>query len=265
MVFGFDVVGFYEAAAAQTLADAITPVPDQFYRVNGDYLYPQKYAPYLGGVFFSGVSTPAVCQVYQPKITPNNAYQFIKSVLVGAANAHPGFTDLSKRPLKLMEDEQLAVRAINATAEANLIALFLTAGRISQAALDAVSPTHMLTGYTATNCVAGAWTNAVMVWDQALPKGEYCVVGMKASLAGAGNGVVRLVFPENSWHPGVLANISTVLTLNTAGPSGSPEPFEHWPLMPELKFSNVNLPGIQMLSGIVDTDGLFELMLQKVS
>lgn len=258
----FDVVAFYEAAAVQTFAVNVTPVPDQFYHVAGDYLYPQKAAPYLAGVFFSGVSTPARCRVFQPKLTP--PYDFMRSVLVGTTSPFPGFSPLQKRPLPIYPDEQLAMRVINATAEANLLGLFLASGKATQADLDRVNPTHSLMGYTDTDCVAGTWVNAVMVWDEALPSGRYAIVGMKGAFAGAGNGLARLVLVDCSWHPGVLMNIQTADRVGSCTAVCGLMESDMWPLMPDISFDNVNLPAIQLCSGIANTDAEFELLLQKI-
>lgn len=263
---GFDVVAFYESGA-QTFAVSVTPVPDQFYRIAGDDLYVQTYAPYLAGVLNSGVSTPARCRVFMPKLTP--AYDFLKSVLTGTADPYAGFTDLSKRPLPLYPNENLRFKAINASSEIAFGALFLSSGKITQAMLDAVNPTHSITCYSDTDAVAGTWVDLTLVWDlEGLPQGRYAIVGMKGmsyKASGPGIGVARVILKDNQWHPGCLMSIETGdRTLEVAQGDHNAD-FEYWPLMQGISFDNVNLPGIQVCMPIANTDHEFEFQLQKIA
>jgi hypothetical protein len=264
----FDVLGFYESIAAATLAGQITPCADTYYKISdGDYYIVQKYAPWLLGSFYEAISTPGKSQIFQPKLTP--PYEFYRNMLDTLNDPVPGLENRMARPLPLYEGDKIAFRCINASTEANLAAIFLGSGKITQAMLDAVNPTHELCGTSAQTLTVGAWTDCTITWATTLPKGKYAIVGMEVGLyksSGPANGVARILLMDTTWRPGCLASISGGATTLKKYQAMSPQPFEHWPLMKDIDFDVPDrMPStMQVLSTVADTNETIHLSLQKI-
>jgi hypothetical protein len=84
---------------------------------------------------------------------------------------------------------------------------------------------------------AGGWRLGTLVPDQALPNGQYHVIGMRVT--GANCLAARLNIPGESERPGVLCNVdatSWVYPSNRFGFAGSMG-----------RFTNTNLPQVEVL------------------
>ena len=259
----FDVVAFLETQTATALSGVAT-VPDRYYDTHLDDLKVKDQARFLAGLLQIGVTTPKYCEVRQPslKIPP----RFYKACLTTVVDHRAGFTNMLNRPLPLYPKEKLNVYLQNETAEYSLVALWLSNGKITQAALDAVSPTHNITGYSDTTLTANIWNDVPITWDQDLPKGTYSIVGMRVGsyLAASTPGVARLQLKgkeAGAWHPGVIVNeITADKTIDVNNLMG---PDQVWPLMPEISFTDDLMPDLEMLSLTADTDHIVELSLVK--
>ena len=260
----FDIVAFLETQTATALS-GVAAVADRYYDVHLDDLKVKAQARYLAGLLQLGVTTPKYCEIRQPsmKVPP----RFYKAALTTVIDHRPGFTNLLNRPFPLYAGEKLNVYLQNATAEYSAVVLWLSNGKITQAALDAVSPTHNITGYADQALTANIWNAVPITWDQDLPKGTYAIVGMKvASYLAAGPAPIasRLLLKgkeAGAWHPGVitseLATDKTNFVNDVIG-------FEQkWPLMPEISFTDDLMPDLEMLSLTADTDHIVELTLVK--
>ena len=261
---GFDIVGFAEAAPGAN--GKIAAPTDSIYHTSGDDLFIKPEKPYLLGVFSALQSTGAAVKIDQPSL--KNPYYFIKSFQHGLYQLSDGWHHLFGRPLPLVPGEKLNVEAVNATDEDALVGLILGSSRISQAMLDSVNPTHRITGYSDTTVVANAWSTCPITWDEDLPAGRYAVVGMRVGcwLTGAITeeaSIARLIMPEASnERPGVPALYMGAdhEEYQIAGV----EPWVDWPFMPEVSFTNLHMPNIEVLSQQAWTDEEVELMLQRI-
>jgi hypothetical protein len=260
----FDLVAFYESQQATALA-GVAAVADDIYRTNGDDLYVQAVASFLAGVLHSGATTPKYMEIRQPDL--KIPHRFNKAVIQEGTSGYCGWTDLKKRPLPLFPAEKLNVYLQNASNEASLVVLALASGATSQAQLDAVRPTHMITGYADQALSAGVWTKNTLTWDQSLPAGRYAIVGMRAAEYKAANpmiGAARLILLDTTWRVGVPFSIMTGdKTLDIYG-SYDVE-FDRFPLMPDISFNHDQMPATaEVISAGADTDLFVNLMLQKI-
>jgi len=239
---------------------------DALYPASGDNIKIQAKAPYILGVGIFGESTLGRTKLEQPSLPLD--YAFEKANLNSEMSPRYAWTDLRGRPLPLVAGENLSCSVVNATDEAHSVYVMVGNDRITRAMLDAVQPTHRVTAYGDTNCVAYTWVNIPLTWNQTLPKGRYAVVGMHATFYKSGaakGGAARLVFHEPhsaAWRPGVLANSVGAAHLEDQT-SDLFEP-ELWPLMPLINFPHDNLPSVEFNVGEAATDEGIELLLQKI-
>jgi len=255
----FNLVGFAEATPGTGTNPLNVGLNDQLYRYVTDDLYVTKEAPFVLGVFAAGTSTLGDVLLRQAKMID---YAFKKASLVSDVAAICSFTDLFSRPLPLRVDKLNAL-VVNATSEASIVGVLLGSGKITQAMLDAVNPTHKISGYGDTTVTAYTWSHCPITWDQTLDAGIYEIVGMRAAVfGGADMSLMRLSIPgSQSWKPGVPANLAGAdheewQSLHIC-------PAKDWPLM-GIRFDTEHMPNVECLSIAADTDQNVELTLQKV-
>jgi hypothetical protein len=212
-----------------------------------------------------GVSTPKYCEVRQPDLLV--PHRFYKSVLAEGTSGYCGWTDLKKRPLPLFPEAKLNVYLQNATNEVSLVVLALASGKTTQQALDAVNPTHSITGYADQALTAGSWTKNTVTWDQSLPEGRYAIVGMRAAEYKAANpmiGAARLILLDTTWRVGVPFSVALGDKANDVYGDYDVE-WDRFPLMEDISFRHDQMPAaIEVVSPGVDTDLIVNLMLQKI-
>jgi len=261
----FDIIGFGEAApgANGTLAALLS---DTLYTVSGDDIDIKHAAPWLLGIQISAETTGGGASLSQPSLMLD--YDFDNCSLLSNDVATCGLKDLRGRPLPLVGGEKLNVTMDNATDEDALVALWVGDGRITTGMLESVNPTHIIDAVGDTTVTAFTWTAAPLTWSQTLPSGRYVPVGMRYSYfktTPAMQGIARLTFktPEAAgWRPGVYGHEAQA---DHEEDQVSPEhPFDIWPLMPQLAFSNKQMPGIEIVGAEAHTDQNIELLLQKV-
>ena len=261
----FDVVGFYKTQTATTLS-SVTPVPDDIYKISGEDLTVQEGASWLVACLQLGISTPKYFEVRQPSLKV--PYRFYRSQLCETTYIEPGFTNLAARALPLYAGEKLNVYLQNATAEVSMVALWLASGKCTKAMIDAVNPTHSITGYIDQALTAGTWTRGTITWDQSLEKGTYAIVGMKAGTYKAANpmhAVLRLILPNREWRPGVCCSVMAGDKTLVDKQVNQDQLFTEWSLMPEISFDHDAMPQTaEILSGAANTDHVIELMLQRI-
>lgn len=261
----FDLVGFGEATPGANGKLAVGLL-DTLYRVSGDDLHVKPQAPWLLGVACYGESTLGRTKIIQPTLPID--IEILKGALLSDGDPQYGLTDMRGRPLPLIPSEKLNVEVVNATDEDGITFLMLGSAQITQAMLDAVSPTHRVIGYADTTATAFTWSPLTVTWNQTLPKGRYAVVGMKYGYfktTPAMPSAARLMFKEAhsaGWRPGVVG--SEMQADHEEMQSIGRDVFADWPLMPNINFDTDNLPGVEVLSAEAHTDEEIELLLQKI-
>lgn len=262
----FDLVGFGEAAPGANGTLAVL-LKDDLYTTSGDDLKIKATANLLLGIWCYGEATLGKTKLSQTSLPQD--YAFMKGTVLASPDPNLAVTDHRGRPLPLVADENVNCSVVNAGDEDDITFLMLGNAPITRAMIDAVAPTHRITGYADDTLTAFTWTNLTMTWNQKLPKGRYAVVGMryayfKSSVAMPGG--ARLVFKEPhaaGYRPGVVgsenvhAHLETTLTtLNE---------FTMWPKMANMDFDSDNMPGVQAVGAEAHTDEDVELLLQRIS
>lgn len=259
----FNMVGFSDDAPGAVGTDEVpVGLAERLYRVAVNDLYVTKEAPYVLGVFYAYEATGARCLLRQPKMVD---YNIIKGCITADRDAPRGQSHYFGRPLPLRVDKLNAL-TVNAANEDTIIGVMLGSGKITQAMLDKVNPTHVIEGYSPTTIVANTWTHCPVVWYQDLDAGVYEIVGMRAQgylAANLWSGLIRIAIPGSmSWQPGVPAHLGgadyELYSEETY------EPWTRWPLM-GVRFDTEHMPNIEALSPSAWTHERVELTLQKVA
>lgn len=267
----FDIVAYYESQACAALT-AVAAVSDAVYQVSGDDLYCKPEAAFLGAYTY-GAPTQATLkygEVRQPSLkVPYRFYSHGDSNGTGANTLERALTNLFASPLPLYPDEKINAYVQNATNEAQMVFLWLVSGAAKTADIEAVDPTHVITGYADQALTAGSWTTCTLTWDQDLPIGRYAVVGMlvgsyKAS--GYAGGAARLILLDTTWRPGVMINNMTAdkLGFQNYEYGFDINQLQRWPLMQEISFRHDRMPNIEICAGAANTDHVINLLLQKI-
>lgn len=275
---GFDVVGFCETAPGTGTPNIAVALGENFYTVvNGDWILVKN--PLLLAAKYVAASTPAQLQIDMPELKP--WYSMIKAGLAADVDDGVSLSLLHGRPLPLWDTiagkgfkagGQLRVMSRNATDDATIVGLWMGTERITQAMLDAVSPTQTLRGVSTTDQVVNTWTTLTTTWDNVLAEGRYAVVGMRAGAykaSGPSNGLARLIFksgPSAGHRPGVpmaLAEAAAIEYMSVYEEASFPW---QWPLFGQTinTFLHTEIPNVEVLAASANTDHLVELVLQKV-
>jgi len=264
----FDLVAFGEATPGAADPAAIAAaLLDTHYRVSGDDMFIKKEAAYLLGLGAFVEAQGARVVLSQPSLPQN--YEFLKSALLAAQSPSLCWNHLFGRPLRLIPNEKFNCSVETIADEDVIVFLLFGSGKITQAMLDAVNPTHCITGEADTTATAFSWTPVTVTWDQDLPVGRYAVVGMIYSYwktaAPAMPSAARLLFYDkrgSNFRPGVVGSYidkdhEELQTMDHFPPVD-------WPLMQDMSFEHDQMPGIEVCSAEAHTDQNFQLMLQKI-
>lgn len=261
----FDMIGFSEATPGNVAAGnyVAAALGDTLYFHVLDDIALKADALRLLGVFYAAESLPAGWRLRQASLHIDHVG--MKSQVDTSPDAICGYTHMFGRPLPLYA-EVLNALSMNGVTEDTLIGCMVGTGKITQAMLDAVNPTHILRGVGATACIAHAWTTVPIVWDSALPQGVYDIVGMRVGghLLAYQAALARLLIPgATDWRPGVPV---MELTAADTMPVDAPYmPHAYWPKMQGIQFTYDQPPDIEMLSASLIDHQLVELVLQEVS
>lgn len=256
----FNLVGFAEAAPGTGTVNVAVGLNEQLYRVVGDDLYVTQEAPYVLAVYAAMESTPNRALLRQAKMID---YDFMRASTL-AATPTTAYTHLFGRPLPLRIDK-LGALSVNTTDEDTLIGVKLGSGKITQAMLDAVNPTHKIHGYGDTTLTAVTWTHVPITWTETLDAGIYEIVGMRGQTYLATNmtALMRVSIPgSQTWKPGVICGHASAAHVKFIDEYriclGA-----DWPLM-GVRFDTEHMPNVECLSPAAATDEDVELTLQKV-
>lgn len=114
----------------------------------------------------------------------------------------PNVDDFRSKPLRFRRTEELRVEATSDIAmgtERFTAVLGIFRGRQGMPAGDV----FLLRGTATTAAVANAWTEITVTWDDALPQGQYAIIG---AVHFSANGIAFSLGLENAkWRPGGLS------------------------------------------------------------
>lgn len=261
----FDMIGFSEATPGNVAAGnyVAAGLLDTLYHSVLDAIALKADALHLLGVFYGAESAPDGWRLRQASLHIDHVG--MKSQADVSPDAICGYTHMFGRPLPLYA-EVLNALSMNGVTEDTLIGLMVGSGKITQAMLDQVNPTHILRGTGDTALVAHTWTPVPIAWDSALPQGVYDIVGMRVGghLAAYQMALARLLIPGvTDWRPGVPV---MELTDTVGFPVDAPYmPHAYWPRMKGISFTYDQPPDIEMLSASLIDHEVIELVLQEVS
>jgi len=263
----FDLIAFYENqdASSGLLMSAVN-TGESIYRTKDDDIIVKKRAPLLGALTQLVASTPGVVEIRQPSL--KIPYTFIRGEDHNSSRPDEGHYHFWDRPLPLYPGEKLNCHILQATSEISWVVLALLSQKCTRSQMENVNPTHRIWAYSDTDAVADAWTLCELTYSHSLPKGRYAIVGMvggtmKAS--GPTMAAMRLVIPDTTWRPGVMAGICDADNSQFKNLGYRWDLGQLWPLMPEIAFEHDDMPNIEILAGAANENHFLELVLQKIA
>lgn len=261
---GFDVIGFSEAAPGTGTVNIAGGLSDTLYRVNGDNIKSKERAKNLLGLFYGIETAGARALIRQSSLLKDHI--FTAGIDLNSLDQRGGLSWRGSRPLPIIGAEDIQALSQNATDEDTIIAAFLGSERWSQQRIDSAPlPDHLLRGIIDQTIVANTWTAGSATFDFDLPKGDYVLLGLKAwhFLATAGSCIIRVIFDNTTWRPGVMTHGMTADKTSLIA-AITEMPNQMWPHFPAFSFSNERMPTFEMLSPIANTDFVVELEVRKV-
>lgn len=183
---------------------ALTPVSDGFLAVAGNGFLPRTemrvVAAYAAqaNLLLARINAPSLLKVAYPYIRPINLFATV------GANTDPNVQRLVSQPLHLRGTESVSVEGtFGGGVAAQGFALLWLCQQLEQVPAGE-KVTVRYTTAAAAGLGATRWTSIGSAsFDQALPPGQYAVVGLEHWSA---NGVAaRLVFPGIAMRPGTLS------------------------------------------------------------
>lgn len=244
-------VAAYSASVDQAAIAAIAALSDPSLTVSGNNIQIPEFGGYLMGAYASGVNltraqlqSPSLRRVLNPEIRPMDRN--------AAPSAYPGLLHLFDNPIKLDVAEQMqALTAEDAAGASRMnVVVFLGDGKV-EAITD---PIFTIRATGATTLGAYAWTNGAIVLDQALPVGDYAIVGARCESAGLIT--FRFVFQGSTPRPGGIGFATGTL----GDPKG--QRFGGWGVWGV--FNSTTIPTVDYLSGSADTSEVLALDLIRV-
>jgi len=265
----FDLIGFAEETPGTGLVNVAGALGDNLYHVSLDDILTKPNVNRIVGAFCAACSTGEDYRLRQPSLFID--HQFQKIQLLADNDPSQGMTHLFHNPLPLSslknpaaKGEKIEALIQNATDEEVLIGVLLSSGRIPYNLLD-TEPDYIIHGESDTTPTALRWTTCAITWDQDLPKGTYVPLGMKVGVYPTECAIARIVCPgATDWRPGVPCALMEAS--HTEFQSVTWNPWNWWPFMPKVNFTNVAMPDIELLAtdvAVVDQD--IELAVKKVA
>lgn len=267
----FDLIGFAEATPGTGLVNVAGALGDTIYHVALDDILTKPEVNRIVGAFCSACSGGEDYRLRQPSLFIDHQFQKIQTMVTH--DPARGHTHLFHNPLPLSslknpvaKGEKLEALIQNATDEAALIGVMLSTGKIPYGMLD-TEPDYIIHGEADTVPTALRWTLCAVTWDQDLPKGTYVPIGMKVGIYGASyvSALARIFCPgATDWRPGVPCAMMEASHINYEVITWNP--WNWWPFMPKVHFTNVAMPDIELLTTaayMVDQD--IELAIKKVA
>ena len=199
------LVGFYEsvdAAAAYNTLNALTDETLTATTVN--LQVPDTYNKIIAIAAGVGSGGNGIVRLEAPSLRGHTLYMVVPVNGRNDGNVEPGsphvVVDKRSGPLQLKTAEQLNAAVHSDTTLAAVQWCFVWLADTVPAPVSGDIRTIRATN--TSTLTAGAWTNGALTMDEALPVGNYDVVGMRAQSAGLL--AARMLFKNQFHRPGVL-------------------------------------------------------------
>lgn len=257
----FNIIGAVEAAPGTGSVNIAFPQDDRYRRIDAnDAIILNKKMTKLLGLLYAAESTGGRALLQQPGKVDK---AFLRCCLSTDLDPSQGYHDHFKNPVAL-EADKLEALSVNATDEDTIIGMLLGNGFINP---PPFTIDEIIDGYSDTTVTANAWTPCAITWNQALKKGTYSIVGMRASIWLTANlwaGLMRIAIPDKTdWKPGVPAALAEAD--HEEFQSQALEPWVLWGDMGVTFEAPDQMPDVEVLSLSAVTDENVQLMLKKVS
>jgi len=193
----FTLVAFAETQAAGTLVN-VAGLADPHVRVAADDIYVPDPLPFLAAYHALVDTLVTQARIESPTLRRLANIDVIPLDLGTEPGTPPLFVSIISNPKALEGSEGLNFKATCGQAFTARLLAWLSDGPLAPVTGEIF--TVKATG--TTTLVASAWTNGAITFEQALPRGRYQVVGMRAKSAGLV--AARLVFSGYAWRPGCI-------------------------------------------------------------
>lgn len=242
-------IAWTATAVSNTAEVDLTPVTDPVIPVTAaNHFLPQRDTPlvYMGAASANlqraRFSTPTLAVVTTPFIRPIN-----QALTFGMPQR---IWDLSESPITLKGLEEITVFVTQTGGATQQVVV--VGGLMWQNVPMPVGNIWTLRGTSTSTAVINAWTAVAMTWFNALPTGQFAIVGMQASSASMI--AARLIIENQVPRPGVLGLQGLTNDTSMIFRGSSPSNLGQWG-----QFHNYNMPLVEVLCTAADNS--FEVYL----
>lgn len=197
------LVAYYENMDGGGVMQPIAAVPDSILYVVGDQVRVPAELPFASGGLCTTegttftdaqLRTPTLRNLFYPSLAP----AIFDNAPSGALYMDP-VTPANPMALTGLEQMEFWVNTDNAGATPIWGYVWLQDGPVQ----PVPGPMMTMRATASVTLAGGNWVNGQLTFDQALPVGDYQVVGMKVYASGMA--AARLVFQGYAWRPGVIS------------------------------------------------------------
>lgn len=207
----FAVAAFYESRAGTTALQGVAGLADPHLRVSGDNIGVPALTPKVIAAYVVAQTATsgdiAQAQLRSPSLA-GMLYVDLVAEATGTGIPEPAYpiaiNDMRYSPLPLVPGEDMQLFTANSgTNTEDALGLIFLADQTPQP-IPAGTPIYTVRATNGSTLVANTWTNGALTLGQALPAGNWGVVGMKAYSAGLQ--AARLVFANQGPRPGCIGS-----------------------------------------------------------
>lgn len=246
----FTVVGWTESQDSATLVN-IAALADPHVRVEGDFVAVPDAVNQLAMLYALGPDLTQA-QLQSPSLRRILNYQIGPLDLAAEPTSVPPMIDLSRSPIVLDPEEQLAALASEGGAGATRATVL--AWLADKPLLPVNGDIRTVRATNTSTLVANAWTNGGLTFDQTLPEGRYQLVGARGISAGLQ--AFRFVGVGWDWRPGAIGFDSNADVENPM--------FRNGGLGVWLEFKHNTPPTVDFLSNSADSSQVVFMDLIKM-
>lgn len=207
----FTMIAWSESQDTAAVLTQVAGVPDQHVRVELDNIIVPRGMNYLAAAYVLGV-TLTQAQLESPSLRRTVLMDLVPLDVAALPATGNFLVNMLANPIPLDEDE--ALRALVAEgaagAERETVVVWLSDGPL----VPVEGEIFTVRAQGVAVLVPFTWSNAPLVFTQALPAGRYQVVGMRAESATAI--AARCVFVGGTWRPGTIGAVGPALRRSEA-------------------------------------------------
>lgn len=247
----FSVVAYSESQDPGGVYEKMAAVADQHVKTSGDGItVPQMNQ--LIGAFFAGGTVPDKCRVISPSLRRINPLYIVPSEIALVPGADPAMLYRGENPVPLDVNETLEVEnnANPAGAEQQTALVFLADGPIVPVTGEVWTLNCQITAAQ----VLDSWEFSEITFPDALPVGDYDIIGARCEAAG---GVGFRFVPVGAFHRpgGVCAQ-----AVNSKDPWAQ----RNGRLGAWASFNTITPPGVELLGSAAVGSATYDLFIDVI-